>query len=126
MEWKDNKFVFDNDKPIYMQLVENIKKKIISGELELGERIPSVRELATILKVNPNTMQKALQELESLELIFTERTNGKFVTENRKIINKYKDVYADNLIKDFMSNMIEIGYEKDEIIEIINKVKEMN
>ena len=71
-------------------------------------------------------MQKALQELESLELIFTERTNGKFVTENRKIINKYKDVYADNLIKDFMSNMIEIGYEKDEIIEIINKVKEMN
>ena len=126
MEWKDNKFVFDNDKPIYMQLVENIKKKIISGELELGERIPSVRELATILKVNPNTMQKALQELESLELIFTERTNGKFVTENRKIINKYKDVYADNLIKDFMSNMIEIGYKKDEIIEIINKVKEMN
>lgn len=126
MEWKDNNFVFDNDKPIYMQLVENIKKKIISGELELGERIPSVRELATILKVNPNTMQKALQELESLELIFTERTNGKFVTENRKIINKYKDVYADNLIKDFMSNMIEIGYEKDEIIEIINKVKEMN
>ena len=82
--------VFNNSVPIYLQIVSEIKKQIVSGKLIPGERIPSVRELALTYKVNPNTMQKALIELEENGLIKTERTNGKFVTEDENIINKIK------------------------------------
>ena len=84
------KFEFDNNIPIYIQLVEQIKTFIISGNLKPGERLPSVRDLALQTKVNPNTMQKALTELEELKLIYTERTNGKFVTNDQKLIDKYR------------------------------------
>ena len=83
------KFVFDNDRPIYIQLVEQLRLFILSGKLSEGERLPSVRELAVIAKVNPNTMQKALVELEDDKLIYTERTNGKFVTDDKKLLKKF-------------------------------------
>ena len=85
------RFDFDNNVPIYIQLVEQLKIYIISGKLNPGDRLPSVRDLALQTKVNPNTMQKALGELEDLKLIYTERTNGKFVTNDQKLIDKYKD-----------------------------------
>ena len=84
--------VFNNSVPIYLQIVSEIKKQIVSGKLIPGERIPSVRELALTYKVNPNTMQKALIELEENGLIKTERTNGKFVTEDENIINKFMNL----------------------------------
>ena len=84
-------YIFDNERPIYVQLVEKIRLEIISGRLRSGERLPSVRELALITKVNPNTMQKALAELEDEGLVYTERTNGKFVTENVELIKKIKN-----------------------------------
>ena len=84
-------FKFDNNTPIYIQLVEQLKIDIISGQLKSGERLPSVRDLALQNKVNPNTMQKALVELEELNLIYTERTNGKYVTEDTKLIEKHKN-----------------------------------
>ena len=76
-------YIFNNETPIYLQLVEKLKMQIVSGELKQGQRIPSVRELALVARVNPNTMQKALAELESQGLVYTERTNGKFVTQNQ-------------------------------------------
>lgn len=81
-------FIFDNDRPIYIQLVEQIKIYIISGKIELGSRLLSVRDLALQLQVNPNTVQKALTELEESKLIYTERTNGKFVTNDKKLVEK--------------------------------------
>ena len=78
--------MFDNNIPIYIQIVEKLKIQIISGEYAPGERLLSVRDLATSLKVNPNTLQRALQELEDAGLIFTERTNGKFVTSDKALI----------------------------------------
>ena len=110
---------FDNNVPIYLQLVEILKNKIISGEFKSGERIPSVRELALIMKVNPNTMQKALVELENLNLIYTERTNGRFVTNDNKIINTSKNQNAKTLTNDFLQNMYDLGFSKDEIIEYL-------
>ena len=104
-------FVFDNNIPIYVQLVEQIKIHIISGRLSAGERLPSVRELALQTKVNPNTMQKALIELEEMGLVFTERTNGKFVTENQALIEKYKKEYADALSERFIEAMGNIGFD---------------
>lgn len=102
-----------------MQIVSEIKKQIVSGKLIPGERIPSVRELALTYKVNPNTMQKALIELEENGLIKTERTNGKFVTEDENIINKIKNDYADNLTQNYLSEMISLGITKQEIKERI-------
>ena len=66
-------YIFDNERPIYIQLVEIIRIEIVSGKFKKGQRMPSVRELALIMKVNPNTMQKALAELENEQLIYTER-----------------------------------------------------
>lgn len=111
--------VFNNSVPIYLQIVSEIKKQIVSGKLIPGERIPSVRELALTYKVNPNTMQKALIELEENGLIKTERTNGKFVTEDKNIINKIKNDYADNLTQNYLSEMISLGITKQEIKERI-------
>ena len=111
--------VFNNSVPIYLQIVSEIKKQIVSGKLIPGERIPSVRELALTYKVNPNTMQKALIELEENGLIKTERTNGKFVTEDESIINKIKNDYADNLTQNYLSEMISLGITKQEIKERI-------
>ena len=85
---------FDNNTPIYIQLLEYIKTYIISGKLNSGDKLPSVRDFASMFKVNPNTMQKALAELEEEKLIYTERTNGKFVTNDKKIINDIKSKYA--------------------------------
>ena len=111
--------VFNNSVPIYLQIVSEIKKQIVSGKLIPGERIPSFRALALTYKVNPNTMQKALIELEENGLIKTERTNGKFVTEDENIINKIKNDYADNLTQNYLSEMISLGITKQEIKERI-------
>ena len=116
------KFEFSNDTPIYIQLVEQIKKFIISGNLKPGERLPSVRDLALQTKVNPNTMQKALSELEELNLIYTERTNGKFVTDDQKLIDKYKKKYANELSNKYFLNMQSIGFEKKEVIKYLKEL----
>ena len=112
-------FVFDNNIPIYIQLVEQLKISIISGNILPGERLPSVRELALLTKVNPNTMQKALVELEELNLIYTERTNGKYVTEDKLLIQKYKEEYAQEFAYKYCSSMNAIGFHKEETIEYL-------
>ena len=115
-------FIFDNDRPIYIQLVEQLKIYIISGKIKPGERLPSVRELALLIKVNPNTMQKALIELEDIKLVYTERTNGKFVTTNQKLIDKYKKDYANQLSQNYFSNMKNIGFNKEEALEYLKEL----
>lgn len=113
------KFEFDNNIPIYIQLVNQLKIYIISGKIKPGDRLPSVRELALQTKVNPNTMQKALVELEELKLIYTERTNGKFVTTDEKLIHKLKCQYADDLSKKYFSSMQSIGFDKKEALNYL-------
>ena len=117
---------FDNNIPIYIQLVEQIKKDIISGKLNPGEKLLSVREFALQMKVNPNTVQKAFVELEELKLIYTERTNGKFVTTNKNLINRYKKEFVDELTKKYLSSMKDIGFDKKGTIEQIKEWEEIN
>lgn len=118
-------YQFDNDKPIYLQMVELIKTEIISGRLKSGEKIPSVRELAVQAKVNPNTVQKALAELERCGLVYTERTNGKFVTDNKSIIKAYRDDIINEKVESFLKDMIHIGVSEDEIREYLDSKKGM-
>lgn len=116
------RFEFDNNIPIYIQLVEQLKIYIISGKIKSGERLPSVRDLAIQTKVNPNTMQKALTELENLQLVYTERTNGKFVTNDQKLIDKYKTQYANELSNRYFLSMETIGFDKSKTIDYLKKI----
>lgn len=116
-------YVFDNDRPIYIQLVERLRIDIISGRFKVGEKLPSVREFAMMVKVNPNTMQKALAELEKEGLIFTERTNGKFVTRDFKKIEKVRNEIVHSKISLFLDDMATIGMDASEVIEYLNERK---
>ena len=112
-------FNFNNDRPIYIQLLEQLQVLIVSGKISACDRLPSVRDLALEYKVNPNTVQKALQELESLGLIYTERTNGKFVTSDKKLIEKYKSEFAKEKVSNYFKSMNELGFSKEEAIKYL-------
>lgn len=119
-------FVFENNIPIYIQLLDYLKIYLISGVFKCGEKLPSVREFATTFNVNPNTMQRALAELEDMDLIYTERTNGKFVTKDEKLIEKLKDEYAVTLAKSYFQGMKRIGLGKAESIKYLEEIGEYN
>ena len=100
MRWE-----FSNDAPIYTQLIQQIKVGIVAGVFPPGERLPSVRELATEAGVNPNTMQRALAELERDGLVYSQRTAGRFVTEDKEMIRRAKRSLAERHIKTFLEAM---------------------
>ena len=115
-------FKFDNERPIYLQLVEQLRVAIVSGAYAAGSRLPSVRELAVMAKVNPNTMQKALTELESDRLIFTERTNGKYVTKDQALLDKYRAELAVDIVQKYTSDMAKIGITFAESIKYLKQL----
>ena len=113
------KWQFRNDMPIYTQIVEQIKVAIVRGEYSSGERLPSVRDMATEAGVNPNTMQRAMAELEREGLVFSQRTSGRQVTENLELIKDAKLSLAAKHLERFMNAMGELGLGQDEIIKLI-------
>ena len=115
-------FTFDNNIPIYIQVLEYMKIYLISGVFKCGDKLPSVRDFSTTFKVNPNTMQKALSELESMKLIYTERTNGKYVTNDNRLIEKLKDEYAMTLAKSYFNGMKKIGLGKADSIKYLERI----
>lgn len=119
-------YVFDNERPIYIQLVEMIRIAIVSGKFKKGQKLPSVRELALIMKVNPNTMQKALVELEEEKLIYTERTNGKYVTEDEKLIEKIKKQLAQEKVNNYLNSMKNIGISYELAVKYLQELGGQN
>lgn len=118
MKWNLNA-----DRPIYSQLVEQITKAIISGEYNAGDKLPSVRDLAEEAAVNPNTMQKALAELERNGLVFPQRTSGRFITEDAEMLKKIKAELAIEQIKRFFEEMQNMGFTKEETLKLIEDEK---
>ena len=117
MEWK-----IDNNKPVYIQLVEQLKVKINSGEIELDSKLDSVRSLAADAMVNPNTMQKALAELEREGFVYSKRTSGRFVTDNKELIeNERKNLVKDN-VKKTLDTLINLGYTNEEILNLVEEI----
>ena len=116
MQWQ-----FSNDAPIYTQLIQQVKVGIVTGAFPPGERLPSVRDMATEAGVNPNTMQRALAELERDGLVYSQRTAGRFVTEDNTMINTAKRSLAQRHVKTFLEAMLQLGFQKDEIIDLISK-----
>lgn len=116
MQWQ-----FSNDAPIYTQLIQQVKVGIVTGAFPPGERLPSVRDLATEAGVNPNTMQRALAELERDGLVYSQRTAGRFVTEDNTMINTAKRSLAQRHVKTFLEAMLQLGFQKEEIISLISQ-----
>ena len=117
---------FNDDRPIYLQLMEKIQLKILCGVYKPGDKLPSVRDIASEASVNPNTMQKALTELEKTGLVFSKRTSGRFITEDSNMIKNMKNDLAKEKITDFLKSMENIGFTQEETIELVELiVKEM-
>lgn len=110
-----------SDRPIYIQLQDYIKLGIISGKYLPGDKLPSVRDLAEEAAVNPNTMQKALAELERTGMVYTQRTSGRFITEDREMIQSIKDNVAKKHISEFFETMKQLGFSVQETIRLIEK-----
>lgn len=119
MEWK-----FTDDTPIYQQIMDVFKQRIASGELTAGEKIPSVRELALEAEVNPNTMQKALAELEREGLLYSQRTAGRFVAKKQEIKDGLQEELMMEYIEGFLEKMKKLGYSLEEVIALLQKYKE--
>ena len=120
MQWK-----LSDDRPIYVQLMETITAAIASGTLAAGSRLPSVREMAAQAGVNPNTMQRALAELERDGLLYSQRTAGRFVTDQSDRITKKRKELAMQQIRIFLSSMKEMGYTSEQTLNLIQQaVKE--
>lgn len=108
-----------NDRPIYLQLMEQLKLLIISGAYSPGSKIPTVRELASEAAVNPNTMQRALSELEREGLLYANRTSGRFITEDITMIEGMKLDLAKKYLAAFLEQMEKLGFSKEEIKEFM-------
>ena len=116
MEW-----TFSSDQPIYAQLRRSLMAAIVTGEYAPGQRLPSVREIALDAGVNPNTVQRALAELERDELVFSQRTSGRFVTEDPERIRSLRETMAKEKAADFIREMQKLGIERREAIALLEK-----
>lgn len=116
MSWNLN-----SDRPIFLQIIERIRMDIISGFYQPGEKLPSVRELAAEASVNPNTMQRALSELERTGLVHSQRTSGRYITEDSNMINDLKQELAAEKIKEFFAVMQMLGISHEEAVQLIQK-----
>ena len=121
MAWNLN-----SERPIYSQIMERITFEIISGIYPPGSQLPSVRALAQDAGVNPNTMQKAMAELERTGLIYSQRTSGRFITEDLGMIDKTKKDLASEEIREFLKKMERIGFTRETTLELIENLKDTN
>ncbi|WP_027399694.1 GntR family transcriptional regulator [Anaerovorax odorimutans] len=112
---------FQANMPIYLQLVDQFKHRIISGELKVGSKLESVRDLAVQFEVNPNTMQRALAELERDGLVYSERTSGRYITKDKESINKMREKIAQEIIEQFIEKMTSLGFSIQETLELFQK-----
>lgn len=112
-------WTFNNQRPIYMQIMERIKLDIVANQVKPGERLLSVRELAEEAGVNPNTIQRALSDLEREGLVYSQRTAGRFVTDNQDLIAQTRQDLAQEELDHFVSNMLRLGYDKQDLAQTV-------
>ena len=119
MQWQ-----LRGDRPIYQQIMEKLTEQIVSGQLSAGDKVPPVRELAAEAGVNPNTMQRALAELERTGLVYTQRTAGRFVTEDAAVIDSAKQELAHQQVRAFLRRMERMGYDREQTAQLVRSWKE--
>ncbi|BAB04102.1 GntR family transcriptional regulator [Halalkalibacterium halodurans] len=106
---------FHSSEPIYLQLAERVKRQIVRGELRLGEKLPSVRDMGIEANVNPNTVQRTYRELEGLKIVESKRGQGTFVTEDEQVLQAIREQMKETEISHFVQGMREMGYSDNEI-----------
>lgn len=116
MEWH-----FEEGRPIYLQIVGEIILRIANNDYMPGEKLPSVRDLALEAGVNPNTMQRALSELEREGIVYAERTSGRFVTDDESVLQKFKTDLIKKIIKEFIEKLNKMGLDNEDIYEVVKK-----
>ena len=109
------------DRPIFVQIIEHIENDIVTGNYNSGDKLPSVRDLAAEAGVNPNTIQKALSDLEQTGLVHSERTSGRFITEDENMIKDLRTALIDMEIEDFFNNMKRLGFDEEQIIQLVEQ-----
>lgn len=107
---------FDTNFPIYIQIANIIKLQIVTQQLRSGDKLPTVRDLAETAGVNPNTVQRALSDLENEGFVYSVRTTGRFVTDNHTLIQETRKTLAKTELQNFVSNMVDLGYKQDELV----------
>lgn len=112
---------FDNNLPIYLQIMNYLKREIVTGKLKAGDKIPSVRELAADLQINPNTVQRTFQELEREAVVETKRGLGRYVTNEEGKIMSIKKEMAGELLDRFIGGMQELGFSSKDIATIVSE-----
>lgn len=112
---------FDANLPIYLQIMNEIKRRVVIGVYQSGQKVPSVRELAVEFGVNPNTVQRALSELERVELLASERTSGRFISRDESLIQSLRESIVNEKIDQFISEIKQYGCEEDHILENIRE-----
>ena len=117
---------FRSDLPIYTQLIEQITIEILSGAFASGSKLPSVRELAARAQVNPNTMQRALSELERSGLVYSQRTSGRFITEDQTVIDTARKTLARQRVEEFLDSMRTLGYTVETVLPLLKEEDEKN
>lgn len=122
-DWRD-RMEYNTASPIYLQVINELKKRMVKGELKPGEKMPSNRELAVLFKVNQNTAARIYREMESMGLCYTKRGIGTFVSEEDDMISGLKKKMAEELVRNFMQEMEDLGFQKGDIIDRIADYKE--
>lgn len=122
-DWSD-RMEYNTASPIYLQVINELKKRMVKGELKPGEKMPSNRELAILFKVNQNTAARIYREMESMGLCYTKRGIGTFVSEEDDMISGLKKEMAEELVRNFMQEMEDLGFQKGDIIDQIADYKE--
>lgn len=109
-------WTFDEKSPIYAQIAQEVKMRIVSGQIQSGEQLPTVRDFAEEAGVNPNTMQRAFTELEREGVVYARRTAGRFVTDDQELIAQQRHQLAQSEVTNFVNKMLAIGFSQDEIV----------
>ena len=113
-------------RPVYIRLIDDIYMRILTGEYPPGSKLPTVRDLALTMRANPNTVQRALGRIEEKGLIYTQRTTGKYVTENTSVINEARRSLAEQYADEYFENMKRIGFGSEEASSFIRAKEDQN
>ena len=116
-----NEWRLTSDRPVFLQIMEKLKLDIVTGAYRPGDKLPSVRDLAGEAAVNPNTMQRAFSELEREGLVYTQRTNGRFITEDIAMISQLKEQMALDAISKFLDSMRQLGFSGEETLTLLKE-----
>ena len=126
MKKPESEWHLTNDRPVFIQIMEKLKRDIVTGSYRPGDKLPSVRELAAEAAVNPNTMQRAFSELEREGLVYTKRTNGRFITEDETMIKQLQEKLAREQVDQFFARMEQLGVSRVETLRMLQAAAQEN